>query len=318
MWERRYAAVKPERSANGRRQYTQEDAERLCLIAELTSKGQPISSVATLTLRELEERIRLAVRATRTTGVASEVANELGGSPVSAMYTDRMVSALESFQLRELSAQLTTARANQSVSDFIFLTMLPLLSCIGTMVENERLSVAHEHALSAILKSQIYLSIYQLGSQRFRVQDAGSPPHLSLVIATQEGDHHEFGILLASLLAELHGVTTHFLGSNMPARPLADAANALKTSVVLIGRTIRMPLISADGQVVTQKGYLKELDRSLRADMEIWVGGVLEENALKFSHRHKLIHLSSLQIFVQRLSEKFSRQGLTHLPGLAL
>lgn len=304
VWERRYGAVRPARAKNGRRQYTQEDAERLCLIAELTSKGQPISAVATLTTEELEERIRLARRATR----APEANASLGGEPyrtqTSSMYTERMVAFLESFQLRDLSAQLSTARASQSVGDFVFQTVLPLINRIGAMVDSESLSVAHEHALSAILKSQIYLSVFSLGSQRSMPADTDTKSTLSLVIATQEGDHHEFGILLASLLAELHGVSTYFLGCNMPAKPLADAANALKSSVVLLGRTIKMPVTSADGQIITQKGYLKELDRSLRADTEIWIGGMLEENAFKFSHRHNLVHLPSLQQFVQRLKDK--------------
>lgn len=289
IWERRYGAVCPMRSANGRRIYSQEDAERLCLIAALTSKGFAISAIAKHTLSELEAMVGELNKRSSPTALALR---ESSPNPhINAMYLDRMVTALEAFRLRELSSQLAAARLHSSVSEFIYQIILPLIIRIGVLVSEGKLWIAHEHALSAIIKTHIYQSIYNLASLR---EGQTTPPTPSVVIATQEGDYHEFGILLASLLLQSRGVTTHFFGANMPSKSLADAANALGGSIVMVGRTIQMPVLSAAGQPIPQKTFLKELDQMLASKTEIWVGGVLEENALKFRARRKITHLRTL------------------------
>ena len=57
IWERRYAAVTPQRSAGGGRLYTTEDIARLKLIRRLVDTGDTIGVVASLTHDELQERL---------------------------------------------------------------------------------------------------------------------------------------------------------------------------------------------------------------------------------------------------------------------
>lgn len=305
IWERRYGAVSPSRTPNGRRVYSQDDADRLCLMAELTARGFAISRIAKLSLSELE-----ALRATLTKGGVRPKPDVPWQSEtkVNDMLLDRMVVALEEFRLRELSAQLAVARVHFSVADFVYQIILPLIGRIGALVNAEKLWIAHEHALSAILKTHIYQSIYHLSSTR----DAGvERPGPSICMATQEGDYHEFGILLALLLLQSRGVNTHFFGCNMPAKSLADAANALRSSIVLIGRSIKMPVMLSDGTALPQKAYLKELDQMLAAKTEIWLGGVLEQNALKFRPRRKLLHFGSLPELERKIDEVFGLPSLS-------
>lgn len=58
VWERRHAAVEPQRSDSGTRYYSEEDVERLKLIRELTEAGDAISEVAALDLATLQARRR--------------------------------------------------------------------------------------------------------------------------------------------------------------------------------------------------------------------------------------------------------------------
>jgi DNA-binding transcriptional MerR regulator len=58
VWERRYGAVVPHRSGAGGRQYSQEDVSRLALIKRLVDGGDAISSVANLTMEQLQERAK--------------------------------------------------------------------------------------------------------------------------------------------------------------------------------------------------------------------------------------------------------------------
>lgn len=56
VWERRYAAVVAQRTANGRRRYTAADVEKLSLLKRLTDSGMAISQVAALDIEELRRR----------------------------------------------------------------------------------------------------------------------------------------------------------------------------------------------------------------------------------------------------------------------
>ena len=56
VWERRYSAVVAERADNGRRQYSEQDVEKLGLLKRLTDEGVSISQVASLDISELRSR----------------------------------------------------------------------------------------------------------------------------------------------------------------------------------------------------------------------------------------------------------------------
>ena len=57
MWERRYQAVTPERSAAGGRIYCRQQIERLILLKQLVDSGHAISTVAGLSDDELRQRL---------------------------------------------------------------------------------------------------------------------------------------------------------------------------------------------------------------------------------------------------------------------
>jgi DNA-binding transcriptional MerR regulator len=56
-WEKRYSVVVPDRSPSGRRFYSDDDIEKLKLIATLNKTGEQISSIAKLSLEELKETV---------------------------------------------------------------------------------------------------------------------------------------------------------------------------------------------------------------------------------------------------------------------
>lgn len=57
VWERRYAAVVTARTANGRRQYTAADVQKLSLLKLLTDRGIAISRVAGDSIGELQQQV---------------------------------------------------------------------------------------------------------------------------------------------------------------------------------------------------------------------------------------------------------------------
>lgn len=72
MWERRYGAVEPHRSASGTRVYTQEDVTRLTALKRLVDAGHSIGTVAGLPTPQLEERLSIHTQVMRTSGPSAE------------------------------------------------------------------------------------------------------------------------------------------------------------------------------------------------------------------------------------------------------
>jgi len=60
VWERRYGVVGPRQSPAGHRLYTAEDVSRLALIKQLVDLGNPIGSIARLTLEQLRQMLEAA------------------------------------------------------------------------------------------------------------------------------------------------------------------------------------------------------------------------------------------------------------------
>lgn len=59
VWERRYGLTRPARAgARGNRRYSQEDVRRLGAIKALVDAGHPVSSIAALSMAQLEARLR--------------------------------------------------------------------------------------------------------------------------------------------------------------------------------------------------------------------------------------------------------------------
>ena len=60
IWERRYAAVSPQRSPRGGRLYSAGDMERLRLMKQLVDAGDAIGKVVGLDTKTLEDRLKAA------------------------------------------------------------------------------------------------------------------------------------------------------------------------------------------------------------------------------------------------------------------
>ena len=75
IWEKRYGAVEPERTATNRRLYSDEQIERLALLREITQAGQSIGYVAKLPTEQLKQ-IAAASSASETSPGASGAGEE--------------------------------------------------------------------------------------------------------------------------------------------------------------------------------------------------------------------------------------------------
>ncbi|MEY4632499.1 MAG: hypothetical protein RIQ81_2619 [Pseudomonadota bacterium] len=279
-WERRYGVIKPAREGNGRRMYSPAEAERLKMLAHLVGLGHAIGNLSRLSDSELRALYRRSAYSPK--GEETRDAEGATGRPLKLVTTPEDISRsckkvldiLSNFELEKLHVELERAKAQHSVRSFVLDVVLPLVVLVGDLVLAGRMSIAQEHALSAILRVQLGEIVGSLRRGPENHQD-GQPVRrpFSVVMATQDGDLHEFGILMSAVLCAASGVQCHYLGANLPARPLAEAAAILRADAVLVGRTT---VLERRMKGSDQIDYLRDLHANMPEGIRIWVGGGLE------------------------------------------
>lgn len=282
-WEKRYKAVVPERGDNKHRLYSEIDIEKLALLFKLTEFGQSIGKIAQLDLNELKVLYsQLSHRP------YEEI--QVGPTQSDAVDFDKVLSnffiALSAYKLDIISHEMDKAKLTLSPKDLCLKLIVPMFHEIGMKVAKEELSIAQEHTLSAIFSFHIGQMIGQHYQNKNLKDDL-------ILITTPEGEMHEIGILASALLCVHYGVKFIFLGANLPAHSLAEAANALKPKAVLLG-IIKGHEISDHK---TLDDYLNELTNRLEVKSEIWVGGNLRPYVRTELERRKIPFFPSLDAF---------------------
>ena len=235
-WERRHEAIVPTRTAGGTRRYSADDVARLRLLATAVAAGHPIRVLVGLTNSEL---------ASRAAPLQAPSHNRLDEIFVAVARLD--VAALEHQRGLHLSAL--------GLRPFLETVAVPLLRELGSRWERGKLRPNEEHAASAALRGVL--------ARAQRV--VGSAGRSRLVLATPAGEVHELGILMVSLCAQEHGVHPVYLGCDLPAEEIADAALRVRARAVGLG------LVSLDETAAARE--VRALRRRLPRTIEIWLGG---------------------------------------------
>jgi methanogenic corrinoid protein MtbC1 len=247
IWERRYGTIASHRSESGYRLYTEDDVVRVRAIKDLLDGGYAIGEIAMLPMRELEAlRAKIEPRASSA---------PLPG-PVADVARERFLAAIERYDLDEAGRVATSAMVAFAPYDLVTQVTGPLLEEIGERWRNKSFSVAQEHAASAILRGQLG---ELLRSARPRT---GGP---TVVATTPAGELHEFGALIAAIVAASAGAHVLYLGPNTPPAEVASAAVRSKADAVVIS------VVCLEDEASTST--LDEIRKSLPRTVDLWAGG---------------------------------------------
>ncbi len=298
-WERRYALIKPRRTPTGRRIYTMADVEKLKLLGSLTQQGHSIGNLVQHSLKDLEKLARQTQDASRelNAGIIAEHATHSD----TAASVSVIIGALRSMNLEALDRHILKARLSAPARVFALEIISPLLSEVGALVARHELDIAQEHGLSVILRTHLgeVLAQMQRTTQGENLESKSLPRFL---FSTPEGDLHEFGILLAAILAGSRGLSFSYLGPNMPAENLAKAAATTGAKIIVLGsvpaddRRLAMPL----------RKYIEVLSQSLSKvayGTSIWIGGSCSFDLQKEKLKCPTKQLKSLSDFDQELEK---------------
>lgn len=262
-WEKRYGAIKPARSDNGRRLYSELELNRLLMLGKLSALGNSISLIANLPDNELEELLEKMTNGRSMGTLNVKAPSKSLVSPET--YLNNLFMALHAYKLDILTHELNKASMDLTCKEFAMDVVAALFRKVGEYVHTGRMSIAQEHTLSAITKFFIGRRI----SQHYRSDNNGK---LKITLATPKGEYHSIGLMLASLLMAEHNLNFVYLGENLPEESIADAAKATNSDIVLLAISPAYRMLNKDVNAVATT-----LRKNLPASTQIWIGGAIQD-----------------------------------------
>jgi len=219
VWQKRYQAVVPQRSEGGSRLYSDSDVARLRKLRQAVELGHSISQIANLPDSELET---LGSKQAATIGAFS-----LAEQPPDqyAFSRDRFLSAIERFDIVSADEEIHRAATLYPPRIIVKHIVTPLLVEIGERWAHKDFGIAHEHVATNLIRNLL--------SSLFRLYPPDEAAD-SIVAATPAGERHEFGILIAALIAATRGWRVIYLGIDLPAAEIVRAVKLSKSRVLLL------------------------------------------------------------------------------------
>jgi DNA-binding transcriptional MerR regulator len=238
-WERRHAVVEPSRSANGHRLYSDLDIERLRLLYRATIAGRGIGQVAELPTKLLAALVRqdespeFGAERRPSEGTRPGAPRARVNTPVDAVTRSESAAefladclrAIEHLNAAALAGNLRRASVALSATEFLDELVVPLLRMAGTGWRQGTLPPVHGHLTRVVLRRSLDSAI----------ADASSPASTaSVVVGTPVGELQEFDALLAALSAAIEGWHVTYLGTNLSADHVAEAATLTRAKAVAL------------------------------------------------------------------------------------
>lgn len=220
-WEKRYGATKPVRDKNGRRLYSDNEVHRLTLLQQLVNQGNNISDIADLAIDELE-----GILSKYKLSGAQEVNHNDSKFDIHQSLTNILMS-LNFFKLDVLSHELEKASLSLSGKRFINELIVPVISEVRKLKEENRLDTCKREQIYLILKSTL---IKKMSENHTHNSD-----HKRITVAGAEGQLNELGAMAAAVLFQSIGLSIDFLGAHVGARAIAELNQHFKSDYIFIG-----------------------------------------------------------------------------------
>ena len=254
-WEKRYAAVVPQRSSKNRRLYSEEDVLRLQLLKELTDSGHSISQVATLESCELSD---LAQReSTENLQPLKEDDPQLLQPATSNKLYHECLSAVLDLDPDRLEHYYDQAAINLTRTALLKDLIVPLFQEIGKLWHGGSLKIVNEHMATTVTRT------FLLNMLRSTEISDSAP---KIVVATTVGQWHDIGALTVALTAAENGWQPVYYGPNLPAEEIATGVQQSNAQAVAISVThmLNQPALINE---------LRKLARYIGQNVALFIGG---------------------------------------------
>jgi DNA-binding transcriptional MerR regulator/methylmalonyl-CoA mutase cobalamin-binding subunit len=285
MWEKRYDALKPERTKTNRRVYSERDLERLRLLKELNENGKRIGIVASLSNEELVKLVsKINMEELQGDDWVDTAEMEL---LTPDNFVDCCIDAAKEFDSNKIRKLLSTAMLQFGHRGALVSVIAPFIERVGMDWQHGHLRSGHEHLSTSVIREILMAPVsgYLLST---------SAPEL--VIGTLSGEMHELGALLVMSSARDLGWMVTYLGVNVPVEEIVACVLARNAQAVAIS------LVYPDScPVILSK--LQKLRLLIPPRVTLILGGRSALSYIDQLPAFGVICTDSLQIFDEELAQ---------------
>ncbi len=244
--------VTPLRSSGGTRRYGNSDVEKLRLLALAVGQGHRIKALSALSATDLQQLVMPKTQKGPLGNGGAFLDAQSAPAPIIKRLFDASV-ALESNTLNRLLTEQFQLLGGALFAEEI---AVPLLRDVGLAWMKGEASIAVEHLVSAQLRRF-------LGNALTMASAHGKGARI--LFTTPEGEPHEFGALIAAVVAANAGARVTYLGPDTPSQVVVEAVEQVGATVVALS------VVNLDEG--SQRRYFRSLEAALPKQIEVWLGG---------------------------------------------
>jgi DNA-binding transcriptional MerR regulator len=245
IWEQRYQFLKPSRTSTNIRRYNNEELKTLLTVALLNKYGYKISRIDEM---PPEMRMEAALQLREPDARQEFVINELIGCMID----------LKSVEFEKLlSKQIRESGIEETVTGVIF----AFLERVGILWQTNRLRPVQEHITTSIIRQKV---IHGIEGLPFPENDAPL-----FILFLPEGEFHELGLLYVYYLLRKQGISSLYLGANVPLKDLEYVVQVKRPQYIYLHlttfphtrfqRLVQFLQKAAEDSTLVLSGYMAQL-----------------------------------------------------------
>jgi DNA-binding transcriptional MerR regulator len=248
VWERRYGIIKPHRTGTNRRRYGDEQLRKIINISILKQNGIKISSIASLSDKEIENKVILISRET------NQYSNQI----------ESLILMMIGLDQKGINDILTRSMVNIGVEETINDIVFPFFKRIGIMWQTGSAGIGSEHFISNLIRNRIIASTEMLP---YNVKEGNK----RVVLFLPENELHESPLLFYNYIIRKIGHETIYLGQSTPLSSVTGFCEKCKVDILVTGMMSGYPDIDPED-------LIRQLNISF-PDQKILVSGILADMA---------------------------------------
>ncbi len=268
-WEKRYQALVPSRTPNGRRLYSTSEIDRLIILSQLTQLGTNIGQIARLSDQELKDTYEKLMQNAGLTVEKDSTKKQLNISETKG----RLLDAVGNYNVDVISQLLSEAKNELPPKVFALDMIEPLINEVRARRDNSSFQDAQAQALFALAK-------FHAGNIIYSHFEKGLKSASKIVLTSVEKEHHTFPLLISALLCCHHKKFFYYLNSNLPGPSIVDAVYATEATLLILS----VPVNSNEDKEVIK--LLDTVIEALSSKVKIWLLGDFDTKLIS-EHRWK-------------------------------
>lgn len=228
--------------------YSDAEIARLRKLRQAVELGHAIGQIAKLPDDELEN-LSGKHRAT------FAIANQDLADP-HAITRERFLEAIARMDVVAADEEIHRAATLYPPRVIVRNIVVPLLAEIGDRWAHRDFGIAQEHVATNLIRNLL--------SSLFRLYPPDEAAE-TIVLATPAEERHEFGILIAALIAATRGWRVVYLGADLPALEIVRAVKLTKARVLLLS------IVNSQNPQIANE--LKTIADNIPNNSRVWIAG---------------------------------------------